>query len=676
MSPTLVIATLLGIILLAIIVLVLINRGEARFTFDIGGAAPSATGGGDNSAEKGFKTRLSGLGIFSGGVLGILLARLWSMQLVSSDDYTQQAESNRTRTISTSAARGRILDRNGVELVTNRPSLAVVADSDIANDDVQTQLLANILGMPPVAVRRKVQDQTEGAQSMRTVAVDVPRHVVAFIDEHQYLFEGIKVEERAQRYYPLGSRAAHVLGYTGKPTEDQLNPGQDQLSDASISYESGDTVGQAGIEYQYESVLQGVRGEQTVFVDADGNVLDYSTSIEARQGSDIILTIDSKIQKAAEASLAETILRLQQSKSPQCTGGSVICIDVTNGEVIALASYPTFSPNDFVGGISNDDWELLSSEESGYPLMNRVIAGQYPSASTIKPLTAFAALDYGIATAKSGYYCTGLWTGFGEQYGQYCWDHNGHGGMNLRNGITYSCDVVFYEIGKGFFQSDNPYGLQETFTRWGLGEGTGIDLPAEAIGRVPTAEWKWDYFTEAPEASRQWQGGDTTNLSIGQGDLLVTPIQMACVYAGIATRGEGWRPHVLQRVLSRSGEGSVAEYKPELQRSMEEESSSYDLVISGLEGVIYEESPAQASHFENMTERVAGKTGTAERSGEEPTGWFIAFVPKDNPKYVVASVIEQGGFGSESAMYVVRDVMGAIYNEPDTSDAVDESGVR
>lgn len=676
MSPIVIISTLLAIVLAALVVLVLINRSEARFTFDIGGQAPKASGGSDNSSEKGFKTRLAGLSLFSGGIIALLFARLWSMQLVSADDYAKQAELNRTRTISKAAPRGRILDRNGVELVTNRPSLTVVASVDVAESDVVVQHLANILGMPMVAVRRKIQDQTEGAQSLRTVAVDVSRRVVAYIDEHKYLFDGVEVEERTQRHYPLGSVCAHVLGYTGSPTQDQLKAAQEDTSDSSIAYESGDTIGQAGIEYQYESVLQGVRGEQKVYVDADGGVLDYATSVEAQSGSDIRLTIDSKVQAVAEKALSNVIARVRQTGNVECDSGSAICIDVTNGEVICCASYPSFSPNDFIGGISNDDWEKLSSEESGNPLMNRAVAGQYPSASTIKPLSTFAALKYGVATTGSQYVCSGYWTGFGKDYGQYCWNHEGHGGVNLREGIVYSCDTVFYEIGKAFYLSDNPEGLQETFRRWGLGTAFGIDLPAESMGRVPDAEWKYNYFTQADDYARQWQGGDTTNLVIGQGDLLVTPLQMACVYAGIATRGTIMRPHLLKSVDTHTGTGTVIDYKGEVVMSVEEQESAFDLVHSGLQGVIYEESEAQASHFTNMRETVAGKTGTAERAGREPTGWFVAFVPADDPKYVVASCIEQGGYGSESAMYVVRDIMGAIYDEPDTSTAVDTSGVR
>ena len=308
--------------------------------------------------------------------------------------------------------------------------------------------------------------------------------------------------------------------------------------------------------------------------------------------------------------------------------------------------------------------------------MNRVVSGLYPSASTIKPLGVLAALDYNIAGPDTAFYCSGYWTGFGDDFGQYCWNHYGHGGMNLQTGITYSCDIVFYEIGKGFYVSDTPEGLQATYRAWGLGAETGIDLPSEEAGRVPDAEWKWNYWDTEPDDVRQWQGGDSTNLSIGQGDILVTPLQMCCVYAGLATRGTMWRPHVLKSVRSSTGSGTVIEHSPEITRSVSEESSAFDLVFRGLEGVIYEESAAQAEHFINMVERVAGKTGTAERAGREPTGWFVAFVPSDQPKYAIASLVEQGGYGSSSAMYVVRDIMGAIYNEPDTSEAVDETGAR
>ncbi|MEE1044061.1 MAG: penicillin-binding protein 2 [Olegusella sp.] len=672
MSLTAVILIIVAVIAAVLVVLFLLfGRGEGRFTFDIGGAAPRAEGGTDTSSDTGFKERLTGLGVFAVGVIGVLTARLWSMQLVSSDDYTKQAETNRTRTVTTSAPRGRILDRNGVELVTNRSSLTVTADSEVADNPFECQLLANIIGMPAAAVRRNIQNASEGAQSTRVVASDVSRRVVAFIEERPYLFDGVTVEERAVRFYPQGSLAAHVLGYVGTITSEQLESEAGD-SESSMDYQSGDTVGQAGIEYQYETVLQGVRGEQNVYVDADGNVLDYGSGVDPQAGSDLQLTIDSKIQKAAEESLSSTIQKLQETSNKDCKCGSVVCLDVTSGDVIAMASMPTYSPNTFVGGISASDWEEISGEDSQNPLLNRAISGQYPSASTIKPLTTMAALDAGIATAQSSYVCTGYWTGFGKAYGQYCWNHSGHGTMNLQSGITFSCDVVFYEIGKAFFEAGSE-GMQETFRTWGLGSKEGVDLPSELAGRVPDKDWKWNYFTWADDDARSWQGGDNTNLAIGQGDLLVTPLQMACAYAGIANNGTVYKPHLLKSVLSQSGTGSIIKHKKEKLREVDEKQEYLDLVKAGLHGVIYEESESQASHFTNMSVEVAGKTGTAEiANAPAANGWFVAYAPADDPKYVVASCIEGGGYGSTSAMYVVRDVLGALYDEPDTSSEVSQ----
>lgn len=672
-----IILVIVAIAVALVIAFLMFGQGDNRFTFDIGGAAPRAAGGAGDTSDTAFHTRLSGLQVFSGTVIGALLARLWSMQLVSADSYNKQAESNRTRTISTEAPRGRILDRNGVELVTNRPMLTVVAKPAVADDALACQLLGNLIGMPAQAVRRKVQDTSAGAQSDRTVAADVSRRVVAFIQERPYLFSNVEVVERNARMYPKGSLAAHVLGYTGAISADQLEAQKDSkdAEGGSLDYQLGDTVGQSGVEARYESVLQGVRGEQTVYVDADGNVLDYASSIEPQAGSDIALTIDAKVQEAAEQSLAKTIKKIQETSYPDCKGGSVVCLDVTNGEVIAMASAPTYEPNLFVGGISNADWEELSDEKSGYPLLNRVISGQYPSASTIKPLSTLAALDHDLATSKSTYDCEGTWYGFGKGYAQKCWNKSGHGILDLRNGIVFSCDVVFYEIGKAFFYSNDKEGMQETFRRWGLGSTEGIDLPSEEAGRVPDAEWKENYYSSAPKENRQWQGGDNTNLAIGQGDLLVTPLQMACVYMGLANSGTIYKPHVLKSVLSHEGTGTVMDFQPTENREVDEKGEYFDLIHDALKGVIYEESEAQASHFTNMKETVAGKTGTAESSKGHPHGWFIAYVPYEKPKYVVAANIEYGGFGARTALYVVRDVLGAIYGEPDDS-TVEAKGDR
>lgn len=677
MNFVVILIVLLTVLICALMAAFLLKvKSSRRFTLDIGGGTPRASGGSENSPSSHFKSRINATGIFAGTIIGALFMRLWNMQVISSSSYTEQAEKNRTRSISTHAARGRILDRNGAVLVGNRPSLVVLAEQSVLDDEAELQILAALIGIPKAVLRLKIEDSSQGLQRGRVIAVDVSRRVISFINAHPSLFGGVSIEARSQRSYPLGSLAGQVLGYTGIITSEQLKASQGNQDEGKITYEPGDVVGQSGIEASYENVLQGIKGEQVVFVDADGNIVNHSSSVEAQSGSDVVLTLDADIQKAAEDSLSSTIKRLQEHGKPDCFGGCAIAMDVTNGEIIAMASAPSFSPNMFVGGISSDDWDMLSSKSSHNPLLNRGIGGQYPSASTIKPLSALAALNEGIATPQSSYMCTGYWTGFGAAFGQYCWLHTGHGPMTLQTGITHSCDVVFYEVGKGFFYSSNKDGLQQMFKKWGLGSKSQIDLPGELQGRIPDEAWKREYFASYPDDAKAWQGGDNTNLAIGQGDLLVTPLQMLCVYAGIANRGSIPQPHLMKSIKSTSNSGSIIDYKCSTRISVDEKDEYMDLIQRGLYGVIYEESQAQASHFTNMKEKVAGKTGTAETSHETPTGWFIAYAPYDKPRYVVASVLENSGFGSDGAMYVVRDILGALYHEPDTSTMVDTTGAR
>ncbi|KMT47375.1 penicillin-binding protein [Fannyhessea vaginae] len=677
MNFVVILIVLLTVLICALMAAFLLKvKSSRRFTLDIGGGTPRASGGSENSPSSHFKSRINATGIFAGTIIGALFMRLWNMQVISSSSYTEQAEKNRTRSISTHAARGRILDRNGAVLVGNRPSLVVLAEQSVLDDEAELQILAALIGIPKAVLRLKIEDSSQGLQRGRVIAVDVSRRVISFINAHPSLFGGVSIEARSQRSYPLGSLAGQVLGYTGIITSEQLKASQGNQDEGKITYEPGDVVGQSGIEASYENVLQGIKGEQVVFVDADGNIVNHSSSVEPQSGSDVVLTLDADIQKAAEDSLSSTIKRLQEHGKPDCFGGCAIAMDVTNGEIIAMASAPSFSPNMFVGGISSDDWDMLSSKSSHNPLLNRGIGGQYPSASTIKPLSALAALNEGIATPQSSYMCTGYWTGFGAAFGQYCWLHTGHGAMTLQTGITHSCDVVFYEVGKGFFYSSNKDGLQQMFKKWGLGSKSQIDLPGELQGRIPDEAWKREYFASYPDDAKAWQGGDNTNLAIGQGDLLVTPLQMLCVYAGIANRGSIPQPHLMKSIKSTSNSGSIIDYKCSTRISIDEKDEYMDLIQRGLYGVIYEESQAQASHFTNMKEKVAGKTGTAETSHETPTGWFIAYAPYDKPRYVVASVLENSGFGSDGAMYVVRDILGALYHEPDTSTMVDTTGAH
>ena len=669
MDVEVVIVAVCGVIAAVLVILfVVYGRSEGAFSLDIGGAAPQASGGSDESSDTTLTGRLTGLLVAVGAVFATLVARLWSMQLINGEDYASQAEANSTTTLYTQAPRGKILDRNGNVLVTNRASLTVVASSDILDDVVEMQLLANLIGMPYQAVRRNAQDTTEGAQNLRPISVDVSRRVVAWIGEHSYVFPNASVQERTQRSYPYGSLAAHVIGYTGTVSEDQLAA---ETEDGDIEYMSGDVVGQTGVEYQYESVLQGVRGEQTVYVDADGNVVEYSTTIDPVAGSDIVLTLDLDIQQAAEDALAE-IVEYQIAKGYACEGGCAVTLDCTTGEVLALASYPTYRPSLFVGGISSADWAAITDEDANYPMMNRAIAGQYPSGSSIKPLTSFAALDYGVATTSSTWYCPGWWSWSGEEDADTimkCWWKSGHGTLDLAGGITNSCDIVFYEIGKGFFYIEEDEGMQETFRAYGLGSLTGIDLPGEASGRVPDAEWKWEYFSSYSDSDRTWVGGDNCNIAIGQGDLLVTLLQMATAYCSIANKGPAYVPHVLKGVRSKLGDGFVSEYEVSELLSVEEDEDFRSCVADGMYGVVYEEDEDQAAHWTNLDVTVHGKTGTAEQSTGSPLGWFVCYAPAEDPKYVVGATMDRVNSGADSSMLVVRDILGEIYDQPDDSTA-------
>lgn len=621
----------------------------------VGSAGATPTDG--SPIEVSLRSRIRVMEGVVGAAFGALVVRLWGMQLLSSDDYAAQAERNLTREVSIRAPRGRILDRNGEVLVGNRSSMTLVADADVANDTRVVRRVSNLLGMPDVAVRRAIQSTTEGAQSKRTIMIDVPAQAVAYVVEHPAQFPGVSVESRTVRTYPHGSLAAHLLGYSGVITDVE---GQNAREGNLITYVSGDIVGKSGIEYEYESVLQGVRGSRTVHVDADGAVIGTVSEIAPEQGSDVRLTIDVNIQQAAEDAI-QTGLEVGRFLEFEPTGGAVVCMDVKTGELLAMASWPTFDPNAFVGGISTDLWAQLQAEEANTPLLNRAINGLYPSASTIKPFTALAGLASGLVSYYTPFYCPGYWTGLGEP-GMWCWNHDGHKNIDLHTGITNSCDAVFYEIAKAVAYSDRPEALQEMFRLWGLGSTCGIDLPGESAGRVPDAQWKWDWYASADDQARTWQPGDTANIAIGQGDLLVTPMQLCYAYAGLGMHGTQMRPHVMKEVLSSETQQAIASVEPTVGTTVPVSQDDISFIDAALTGVISEVENV-GSYFEGLPVQVMGKSGTGE-AGDDPENthaWFAAMAPAEDPQYVVVALIEHGGGGGGVTTHVCRQVLGAIY---------------
>ncbi len=628
-----------------------VAAGQAR--------APKGAEAPDAPVDVDMRARLKVLAGAAAGFFGVLLVRLWGMQLLSSSSYSEQAEENLTREVDIDAVRGRILDRNGTVLVDNRPSMALVADRAVADDARTVRRISNLLGMPEVAVRHNIQNSAEGAQSLRTIMIDVSDSAVAYVAEHPAQFPGVQVESRTVRSYPYGSTACHLLGYTGTISSEELAA---YAADESnhIDYRQGDTVGKSGVEYQYESVLQGVRGVRTVHVDASGDVTGVVGEVAAEPGSDVRLTVDLAIQQAAEAAI-QTGMSVGAYEHYRPTGGACICMNCKTGEILGMASYPNYDPSSFIGGISTDEWASLIAEEANSPLLDRTINGQYPSASTVKPITTCAALEYGLAGYDSSYYCPGWWTGMGEQWGKWCWNHSGHGWMTLHEGIANSCDSVFYEIANAFYNSDAPEGIQEMYRRWGLGASTGVDLPGEYTGRVPDAAWKWDWYTASADADRMWQPGDTANIAIGQGDLLVTPLQMCLAYCGLLNGGVEMRPHVLLDVLSNENHAVLATAAQRPQREVSADPAMLSFIRDALWGVVYETSTYV--YFDGLPVQVVGKSGTGEAGDDEDNthAWFIAAAPYEDPEYVVCSLVEHGGGGAAVASHMCRQVLGAVY---------------
>lgn len=607
--------------------------------------------------------RFLAMGVLAAAVFGSLTAKLWSMQVLQSSQYATKADENLYTTVYTPAPRGIIYDASGIPLVRNKTTYTVLAAPEVADDHDVIMRLSALLGIPFEVVRQRVLDTAGGAQNNRVVASDVSRRNLAFISEHTSAFPGVTCEARSERTYPFGTLAAHVLGYTGTVSDEELanvEEGRD--------VQSGDVVGKNGVEASYDNMLAGEHGTRTLLTDAEGNIEEVVSVTDPKRGNDVYLTIKGPVQRVADQIMQEYV------NAGTCTAASCVCMDCRNGEVVALSNYPTYNPESFIGGISNEVWEEFNTEESHYPLMDRAIAGTYPAASTFKAFTAMAALTAGVADTSSSYTCTGTWTGFGEQYAQNCWLLSGHGHQDLISGIANSCDTVFYEIAKGFFDQQESLGLnsmQDHVREYGFGRQTGIDLAGEAAGRLPTPEWKAEYFKDAPEQG-EWQGGDMTNMVIGQGYVLVTPLQICTGYCGIAT-GKVYRPHVLREVRNSQDEVVVA-YEPEVLYEPDQSEENFATVREGLKQVITINDYTR--FFEGVDYEVAGKTGTAEVQGKDDYSLFACYAPADNPKYVVAIVCEEGPTTITSSIPMAAEVLKAAmaYDDgslPDTLTAAD-----
>lgn len=590
------------------------------------------------------KSRFVAMGVLAAGVFGSLAVKLWSMQVLEQSSYARASDENQYATVYEPAPRGFILDADGLALVKNRTSLTVLAEADVADDRDVIMRLSALLGVPAGVVRNRVRDATAGAQSKRVVASDVRMRDAAFIMEHSDAFPNVTVQERSVREYPYGALAAHVLGYTGAVTSDDL----EKVAEGR-DLESGDEVGRAGVEAAYDDLLAGDHGESKVVADTNGNVVEVVSQTQPVKGSDVYLTIKGPVQYACDRALAELIAPDNGTVgSGTGTAGAAVVMDVTDGGIVAMASFPTYAPETFVGGVTQDVWDVYQADDAHTPMLNRAIQGTYPAASTYKAFTGLAALAYGFADTKRTWACGGSWDGWGSGDVQKCWNHAGHGTLDFRGGIVNSCDVVFYDIAYNFFQNREAVGetaMQDYIKKYRFGEATGIDLAGEDVGRVPTPAWKAEYFRDTPEEAA-WKGGDSTNMVIGQGYVLTTPLQVAVAYGAIAT-GKIMRPHVLKEVRNVAGDVALT-FPTEVVAEPDVPMSDLAVVRDALKGVSVENAEIAAVFAENGIDpaTVACKTGTAEVAGKDDFAWFACYAPYDNPKYVVACVVEEGGGGS------------------------------
>ena len=684
-----------------------------------------ASNGGDAAERRGF--RLHVVGIVAVCLVAALFARLWYLQVLESEELQTVASTNILRVVYTEAPRGRVFDAKGRILVDNRVVQVVTVDRlefrNALDAPEQRAVLEELAGLISQSGRlTKVRHIEERLASLEygpfdkvPVAIDINPDLLLYLGERPDLFPGVSVEERTVRSYPYGDLAAHVLGYVGPLTESEYRAQRAQIDPSdplAKTYQPGDEIGKTGVERIFESHLRGVPGVRVFEVNRLEEIVavHHDKGRQPIPGSDVHLTIDLDVQSLLERELRRGLDEARQQPEPEdpdapdfvASAGAAVALDPRNGSILAMASFPTFDPRDFVNGISQRLFNDLTAAENFSPILNRAIQGLYAPGSTFKLVTAYAALtqrvvggDPASLIAVDEFYTdTGTYrypicledsdTCVFES--PYCCER----GVDLRDAITVSSDTYFYRLGgEGFFARRSPLdeGIQEAARAFGLGISTGIPLPHERAGVVPDKEY-YDYQFEQGVFLRggdQWFAGDTINLAIGQGNLLTTPLQVANLYAVLASGGKLHQPNIATAITDRGGE-VLEEFGPRLVRELDWTAEIADPLLDGLNGVTAYNLPSATGgeallqgtayeafnlpvaggiNFPLAAWPVAGKTGTAEKRGEADYAWFAAFGPapwpergyRHSPEVVVAMVMEQAGFGGEVAAPAVARVL-------------------
>ena len=624
------------------------------------------------SARFGLRLTIMGLAVLV--AFSAVVVRLWSLQVLHSSHYRGVALVYEEQTVPITPARGLILSREGKILVGDQV-LPVVTLSRLAATPAVIGRLAALLGESGSEVNTALENPQASPYQPVPIAIGVSQSTIVYLAEHQNMFPGVAVAFTAERTYPQGDTAAQVLGYTGDIDAQELAALQ------KYGYTASDVVGQAGLESVYELYLRGKPGSQDIKVDALGNAVGTASTTPPISGDDLVLNIDLKLQQTVDTALSNQIANLQSSGLPADSGAAVV-LDPETGAVLAMASEPSYNPSWWVGGISDQHYEQLTSQADHDPLLDRAIQGSWAPGSTFKLATATTALNDGLI-AKLGYYindpgfyqipppCTGECTYYDNTNNGI--HEAGQGLLNVQQALTVSDDVFFYTLGADYWFDSSTYGqtpIQDVAAQYGFGKLTGVDLPNEYAGQVDSQKLREVQHQEAPQAfPNDYYGvADNIEMSFGQGETLVTPLQEAVAYGAFATDGTRYAPQIVNSIISPTGK-LVKKFKPRVTGHVSLSANTYQQILAGLEGTVYNPKGTAYDAFQGYTGMaIAGKTGTATESSNaniQPTSWFVAFGPTTSaPKYVVAVVIDQAGYGAAAAAPVARTIFSYLSAHP------------
>jgi len=594
--------------------------------------------------------RIAVLGGFAVALFAVLFFRLWNLQVIDGSHYLAEAQNNRTREYRVLAPRGEILARNGQPIVQNRTSLALLLNTsklpkDEAEANAELTKLGSLAHMSLKKVRKTIAEQEKvAAGAPVTLRRDVGYDLIYYLEENKRSFPGVSVERVFVRSYPDGSEAAHVIGTVGEVSEEQLK--EKRYS----NLEPGEEVGQSGAEYAYDKYLRGVPGKTRVQVNAMGEPTPGGQLVQVppTPGKDLVLTINQAVQQAGEAALSERGLP-----------GAFISMNVHTGEILAMGSFPTYDPKVFTEPMTQTQVNELFRDPILAPLTDRATESAYPTGSTYKILTALAALENGVITPST----TIVDNGFIERAGQKFENAGGvaYGAVSLVPALQVSSDVFMYELGSRMW--DKPY-LQEWSHRMGIGDPSGLDIPGESEGLVPSRNWRDQLFKEG-NTERPWSEGDNIQLATGQGDLQTTPLQLAIAYAALGNGGTIITPHVGHEIRDAAGR-VLHEFDPRPRRHVKINPASRQAILEGLHEAAQVPPGTAAGIFGGFPVPIAGKTGTAERPGHADQSWFALLAPYPNPNIVTVVTIEEGGFGAESAAPAALKMLEAYFHKQAT----------